>query len=97
MSKNPIPYQRIVFVCTNVRTSGSRVSCGAIGGAELREQLKALVKEHGLADRIRVCSSGCMDVCEEGPNAMVFPDNHWICGARPDSAEAIFEEIREGL
>ena len=49
MSDQPIPFQRIVFVCTNVRTSGPRVSCGATGGAELRERLKALVKQHGLA------------------------------------------------
>ena len=97
MSQQPIPYQRIVFVCTNVRTTGPRVSCGAIGGAELRERLKALVKEHGLADRIRICSSGCMDVCEEGPNAMVFPENQWICGASADDAEKLFEEIRAGL
>ena len=97
MSEQPIPYQRIVFVCTNVRTSSPRVSCGAIGGAELRERLKALVKEHGLSDRLRICSSGCMDVCEEGPNAMVFPENQWICGLSADDAEAVFEQIRAGL
>ena len=55
------------------------------------------MKQHGLADRIRISSSGCMDVCEEGPNAMVFPDNRWICGASPDDAERIFEEIRQGI
>jgi (2Fe-2S) ferredoxin len=97
VSDQPIPFERIVFVCTNVRTNGPRVSCGAVGGTELRERLKMLVKDHGLADRIRVCSSGCMDVCEEGPNAMVFPDNKWICGASTDDAESIFEQIREGL
>lgn len=97
MNDQPIPFQRIVFVCTNVRASGPRVSCGAVGGIELKERLKALVKQHGLADRIRISSSGCMDVCEEGLNAMAFPDNRWICGASADDAESIFEQIREGL
>lgn len=97
MNGDPIPYERIVFVCTNERTSGPRVSCGPRGGAELRERLKALVKAHGLSDRIRISGSGCMDLCEEGPNLMVFPDNRWVCGASADDAEAIFEQIREGL
>jgi (2Fe-2S) ferredoxin len=87
----------MVFVCTNVRTNGPRVSCGAIGGAELKDRLKTLVKEHGMADRIRVSASGCMDVCEEGLNVMVFPESRWICGASADDAESIFERIREGL
>jgi (2Fe-2S) ferredoxin len=97
MEPAAIPYQRIVFVCTNERTSGPRVSCGGRGGIELRQRLKELVKEHGLADRIRISSSGCMDVCEEGPNLMQFPDNRWICDASPDDAEALFEEIRAGI
>ena len=95
MNEQPIPYQRIVFVCTHERTSGPRVSCGARGGVELRQRLKDLVKEHGLSDRIRISASGCMDVCEEGLNLMAFPDNRWVCGASPDDAERIFEEIRE--
>jgi len=97
LNEQPIPYQRIVFVCTHDRTSGLRVSCGSRGGTELRERLKALIKEHRLSDRIRISASGCMDVCEEGPNAMAFPDNLWICGASPDDAETIFEQVREGL
>lgn len=97
MNGDPIPYQRIVFVCTHERTDGSRVSCGPRGGVELRQRLKQLVKEHGLSDRIRISASGCMDLCEEGPNLMAFPDNRWVCGASPDEAETLFEQIREGL
>lgn len=97
MDSQPVPYRRIVFVCTNVRTTGPRVSCGNRGGIVLRQRLKALVKEHGLAGRIRVSSSGCMDVCEQGPNLMSFPDQEWICGASPEDAEEIFAQIREGI
>lgn len=97
MDGSPIPYQRIVFVCTHERSSGPRVSCGNRGGADLRTRLKELVKEHGLSDRIRISASGCMDLCEEGPNLMVVPDNTWICGASPEDAERIFEEIRAGV
>jgi (2Fe-2S) ferredoxin len=97
VNRDPIPYQRIVFVCTHERTTGPRVSCGPRGGAELRQRLKELVKAHGLGDRIRISASGCMDLCEEGPNLMAFPGNRWVCGASPEDAERIFEQIREGL
>jgi (2Fe-2S) ferredoxin len=59
--------------------------------------LKELVKEHELGDRIRISTSGCMDLCEEGPNLMEFPDNRWVCGASPDDAGKIFEELRAGI
>ena len=94
VNPDQIPFQSIVFVCTNERANGSRVSCGDRGGAELRQRLKELVKEHGLSDRIRISASGCMDLCEEGPNLMQFPENRWVCGASPDDAEKLFEELR---
>lgn len=97
MDPDPIPFLRIVFVCTNERSDGSRVSCGDRGGAELRQRLKELVKQHGLRDRIRISASGCMDLCEEGPNLMHFPGNRWVCGASPDDAEKLFEELRAGI
>ena len=97
MSERTLPFTRMVFVCTNHRTEGTRVSCGPRGGVELRARLKELVKENGLKRKIRVCSSGCMDVCERGLNLMVFPENRWICDATADQAEEIFEELREGL
>lgn len=97
MPEQPLPFPRMVFVCTNHRTDGPRVSCGPRGGDELRLRLKELVKENGLKGRIRICSSGCMDVCERGPNLMVFPENRWICGASPDEAEEIFEDLRADL
>jgi (2Fe-2S) ferredoxin len=97
MTRRPIPFRRVVFVCTNERTEGPRPSCGPRGGAELRQRLKELVNEHGLKGRLRICASGCMDVCERGPNLMTFPDSQWICGVSPDRAEEIFEELRRGI
>lgn len=97
MPEQSIPFTRIVFVCTNQREEGARVSCGPRGGEELRQRLKDLVKQNGLKSRLRVCSSGCMDVCERGLNLMVFPENRWICGASPDQAEEIFEKLRADL
>lgn len=80
MDTRPLPFQKIIFVCTNVRAPGERVCCASGGSVDLHASLKAWVKEQGLRRYIRVCKSGCMDRCEEGPNAMVMPDNTWMCG-----------------
>lgn len=97
MEKRCQPHKRIVFVCTNQRAPGERVCCADRGGAELRDRLKAMVKERGLRGRIRVSQSGCLDRCEDGPNIMVFPDNVWYAGVRPDDLNVILEDAIASL
>ncbi len=92
MEKRVLPFRKIVFVCTNRRENGERVSCGKCGEA-LRDRLKAMVKERRLNSRIRVSQSGCQDRCEEGPNIMVFPDNVWYAHVQDEDLEVILEEI----
>ena len=73
MKSQNVPYQSILSVCTNVRSDG-RIACANQGrcGAGIREALKAEVKARGLEKQVRVCSSGCMDLCVQGPNVMAF-------------------------
>ncbi|MBI4395480.1 MAG: (2Fe-2S) ferredoxin domain-containing protein [Elusimicrobia bacterium] len=73
MERREFPYQAVIFICTNAR-EGGRVSCANPGrdGAKIREALKSEVHARDLRGKVRVCSSGCMDLCELGPNVMVF-------------------------
>lgn len=72
-------FEKYVFVCINERPVGERVSCGGtFCGKELSEKLKDAVKAAGQANRIRVSKTKCLDVCEEGPNVLVYPDNVWF-------------------
>jgi (2Fe-2S) ferredoxin len=74
----PGPYERHVFVCTNERAPGHpRGCCSAKGSPEIRERLKALVKERGLAKRVRINGAGCLDFCETGVSIVVYPENVW--------------------
>ncbi|MDE2489198.1 MAG: (2Fe-2S) ferredoxin domain-containing protein [Elusimicrobia bacterium] len=97
MKKAPVPYRRTVFVCTHARADG-RTSCGnpGRGGVELCEALKAGVKRLGLKGKVRVARSGCLDLCEKGPNAFVYPDGEWLCGLTPADADAILEALARG-
>ena len=78
MERKKIPYQKTVFVCVNQREDG-RPSCAdsSEGGAELCKALKEAVKAAGLKGKIRVASSGCLDLCAQGPNLFIYPDGVW--------------------
>lgn len=63
----------MIFICTNKREDG-RPACGLRGSEAICEALKEEVKKRGLKGNVRALKSGCMDLCELGPNVMVFPD-----------------------
>ena len=75
------PYRKTVFVCTHSREDG-RISCANPGrdGANICEALKNAVKEAGLKKQVRVARSGCLDLCEKGPNILLYPENEWLSG-----------------
>lgn len=73
-----VPYEKILFVCTNERETGA--CCGKRGSTALRDALKAAITARGLKGRVRVARSDCLDRCNQGPNVMVFPDQQWYAG-----------------
>lgn len=91
--KKPIPYERAVFVCTNVRDG--KPACGnpGAGGLELCEALKAGVKAAGLKKRVRVARSGCLDLCAQGPNVFVYPEGIWRGGVTAADVPELLKEL----
>ena len=88
MNTSKSPFAKYIFVCENQRTEGC---CCAPEGVQLRETLKKLVKDRGLAGKIRVSRSGCLDVCSEGPNVLLMPDNVWFKHVGEKDLEEIVE------
>jgi len=87
-------FEKYVFVCTNERPSGERVSCGgSFCGKELAAKLKDEIKKAGLAGKVRVSKSGCLDVCEEGANVLIYPDNLWVKQTEINDISAILEKL----
>lgn len=86
-------FERHVFVCHNVRPpEAPRPSCTRDGKSELHARLQQLTKEAGLAGRVRINKSGCLDQCEHGPTVVVYPDAVWYGNVHPEDAEAIVAE-----
>jgi len=78
-------FETHVFVCGNRRPEGhERGDCASKGSEKIRDYMKARVKELGITG-VRVNQSGCLDRCELGPCAVLYPEGVWY---RLDSFEA---------
>lgn len=71
-------YEHHIFFCLNHREDG-RDCCAAHGAERLQAHAKARVKALGLAGpgKVRVNKAGCLDRCEHGPVAVVYPEAVW--------------------
>ena len=92
MKQEPIPYRRTLFVCTNKRDDDSRPSCADRGSEKICEALKEEIKKRGLKGKVRAMRSGCHDLCEKGPNVMVFPDGVLETGVAASDIPALIEK-----
>ena len=84
-------FKKHVFVCLNERTDG-RDCCGQQHGEQLVQKMKALVKEAGLKEEIRINKAGCLDACAYGPVLVVYPEGAWYGDVQPEDVEEIFEK-----
>ena len=87
-------YQRHIFFCINRREGSDRPCCQAAGGEDAFAYAKASAKERGLLGqgKVRVNKAGCLDRCEEGPVAVVYPEGVWYSYVDREDIDEIVEE-----
>lgn len=95
MQQAPVPFQKILFVCVN-RREANETCCARRDSEALARALKARIKALGLSRSIRVSTSGCQDVCAQGPNVMVFPDDVWYHHVGQADVERIIQAVVPG-
>lgn len=66
------PFDKHIVVCTGGRCNA--VEHGDDRGESIRHDLKNLNREMGNKPVIRVCSVSCLDLCDYGPNMIVWPE-----------------------
>ena len=94
MQSSAPAFRKYIFVCENEREEGR---CCSPAGTRLRELLKGEVRRRGLSEKIRVSRSGCLDVCGEGPNVLLMPDDVWFKHVDEKDIDAILKKAEEGL
>ena len=88
----------ILFICANERSNVERESCGVTHKSFLLSRVfKDECKRRGLQIRLRVTSSGCLGPCDEGPHAVLMPNNLWFQGFTEDDCSAIMDTIEKNI
>lgn len=84
-----IHYKVHCFVCTNDR-HGERKSCADGDPEAVRSLLKQKLKEKGWwGKQARVSSSGCLGLCNGGPNVVLYPDGTVFGAVSVDDVDKI--------
>ena len=94
MRAKPAPYRKFACVCANVRADG-RQACAnpGRGGDEVWAKLKEGVAKAGLKGQVRVTRSGCLGLCADGPNVLVYPDGDWYAAVSPADVPELLERL----
>jgi len=92
MNKNESPYVAHVFVCTNDR-GGARKACADNNSPQVKAELKAAVNENGWKGKIRVSTSGCMGLCAQGSNVIIYPQKIWFSDVSPEDVGEIMAAL----
>ena len=79
-------YNTHVFVCT------SGEDCPTRGDVEAHVKvLRAEAVRAGLKTDVRINKAGCFSQCGHGPMIVVYPDDVWYAGVKPEDLKEIFE------
>ena len=91
-------YARHIFFCLNQRENGE--ACCADHDAKAGfDHCKSRIKAEGLAGPggVRVNKAGCLDRCELGPVAVVYPEAVWYTFVdRHDIDEIVESHLKNG-
>ena len=90
------PYEIHVFVCTNDR-GGARKSCADGDSRQTRAMLKEEINKRGWKGRVRLSQCGCMGLCAQGPNVMIYPQKSWLPAVTSEDVEDVIARLEKML
>lgn len=85
-------FEHHVFFCLNRREAG-RDCCAAHDAERLQAYAKNRVKALGLSGpgKVRINRAGCLDRCDQGPVAVVYPEGVWYTFVDEQDIDEIIE------
>ena len=85
------PYEHHFLVCTGPRCCEERKGKQETGD-DIRSHLKSLNKKLGRKKTVRVCAVSCLDLCDYGPNMVVWPEGDVFSGLDVKKAVAVYRD-----
>lgn len=90
-------FEAHLFICTNDRgPNGKRESCRPKGAEELREKVKAACREKGFPS-VRINGSGCLDQCERGITAVLYPKGEWFLNLKATDVDTLVQAVEKAV
>ena len=96
MKNRKTPYKCHVFVCIKSR-NGERKSCGDGDAIAVKSTLKEAVNARGWKNEVRISDSGCLGLCETGPNVMIYPQGIWLAQVKSTDVPEILKIVEESI
>ncbi|MBS1637200.1 MAG: (2Fe-2S) ferredoxin domain-containing protein [Bacteroidetes bacterium] len=84
-------YDVHIFVCTNQRSGGERLSCGDAHGMELVNEFKKQLKDLRVELKTRAQRAGCLGICDFGPTIAIYPEGTFYVGVQKNDVKEIIE------
>lgn len=85
-------FQRHVFICINDRAPDDpRGCCKAKGSEAVAEAFKKKLYAAGFKRQVRPNKAGCLDQCSHGVCVVVYPEQVWYGGVRPEDVDEIIQ------
>ena len=86
-------YKHHIFFCTNKREDG-RQCCEDFNAKAMRDYAKKRAKKLGLTNsgKVRVNTAGCLNRCDLGPVAVVYPEGVWYNYIDKEDIDEIIDE-----
>jgi len=89
---SPQYYEHHIFFCLNKRENGE-ACCADHDARAAFDRCKKQVKAQGLSGpgKVRVNQAGCLDRCQGGPIAVVYPEGVWYSYVDASDIDEIVE------
>ncbi len=78
-------YRSHVLICKGT-------GCTASGSQEVMEAFEKEIKKRDLDKEVRVVQTGCLGLCELGPNVLIYPEGSYYCRVKAEDIPEIVEE-----
>ncbi len=84
------------FVCCSYRVKGEpKGVCHKKESVGIIQYLEEELMERDLENTV-ISSTGCLNICREGPVMIVYPQGHWYAGVDENAIDEILDALEEG-
>jgi len=84
-----------IFVCASFRGMEAKGKCIKKDSMQLIPYLEEELEDRGL--NAMVTTTGCLNLCDDGPVLIVYPQGHWYRKVESEAAvDAILDSLESG-